>query len=449
MNTKLHPEDSVENLQNKQVMNTVAIIKASTISGHFPERYHVKLQEKTLLEFIVDRMKQSKMVHSLVLATTTADEDDELAKEAGILGIQVYRGEYDDALGRLYGAASLCKADIVVTIMGDYPLVDPWETDKLLEQFIASGASFCQNEYYEGIITGLGIEIISYKLLEKSHSETTLPVHKQLGMNIFRDTLEGKDVLKVKYPHLRPNYRVNLAVPDDVVIINQIIEGCPDLSYAEIVQYIDNNPIVAKYAQQNISGTKEAGVEKLALFPGKVKKIISGMSSGDTNLSYPISVELSLTNICNLECIWCSDLDLRAKSSNDMELDLLKKLFKDLAENGTTGIVIEGGGEPTLHKKFKELLRYGKEYGLNLGLITNGVRLHFEEYVHYFDWIRISLDAATKKQFLDGKKRDLFDKVIGNIQKMVSQKHQSGTVVGVGYVLTKDNEVEPNVFENL
>ena len=86
----------------------------------------------------------------------------------------------------------------------------------------------------------------------------------------------------------------------------------------------------------------------------------------------------------------------------------MKKLFKDLSANGTTGVVIEGGGEPTLYNKFNDVVSYIKDLGLSIGLITNGVRMQYEQHLDKFDWIRISLDATDKNQFFEGKKRDLF-----------------------------------------
>jgi wyosine [tRNA(Phe)-imidazoG37] synthetase (radical SAM superfamily) len=62
-----------------------------------------------------------------------------------------------------------------------------------------------------------------------------------------------------------------------------------------------------------------------------------------------------------------------------------------------------GGGEPTLHKDFGEIVRYIKSKRLQIGIVTNGSRLEKIEAVveelKEKDWIRISIDAAGEGVF--------------------------------------------------
>jgi radical SAM protein with 4Fe4S-binding SPASM domain len=419
-------------------MEASAVIKASCISENFPERFKVKIQDQPLLKFIVDRLRQSEILQHIVLATSDDPIDDSLVHAAHKLDVETYRSAYYDSLGRLYGAAKLCKSDIVVKVLGNYPFVDPWETDKLVRQFIESKSSYSMNEHYEGIILGLGVEVVNVELLERVHKEVKKPFLRRLGSNYFPDILKQSEILNIKYPHVRPEYRASLAVPSDVLVVEEIAKKAKSLNYEGIVKCIDDNPILVNYASQNIAGPRETSVEKLVLFPQKIEAYRT-QNEKSVDLTYPVSVELSLSNRCNLECIWCSDLELRKKSNKDIDFEVLKDLFKDLSENGTTGVVIEGGGEPTLYNKFNDVIEYIKSLGLSIGLITNGVRMQYEQHLEKFDWIRISLDATDKKQFYEGKKRNLFERVMSNIEKIAVHTNDSSTVLGIGYVLTKDN----------
>jgi radical SAM protein with 4Fe4S-binding SPASM domain len=102
--------------------------------------------------------------------------------------------------------------------------------------------------------------------------------------------------------------------------------------------------------------------------------------------------------------------------------------------------VIEGGGEPTIYPRFNDVLICVKDYGLSLGLITNGVKLQYEDKLDCFDWIRVSLDATVKDKFLERKGDGLFNLVMSNIQKIAKRKNINGLIIGVGYVLTNLNE---------
>lgn len=419
-------------------MKVTAIIKASSISNYFPDRYRVTIDGLPLLEFIINRVRGSRLIDDIILSTTKDKADDPLVETAARLNVKSYRGEYEDSIGRLYGSATLGKADIVVKIMGHYPLVDMVEADKMITAFLDSDNDYAYNEHYEGIILGLGVEVFTYDLIRKANTSITSSVKRRFGSTVFKEIVDSGRILAPKYELQRPDYRLTLAVPKDEIILNQVIEKCEELTYEHIVRYMDENPVIVQYAQQNLSISNEVGIEKILLFPEKTKTI-NNYTESSVDCSYPVSVELSLTNRCNLACKWCSDNYLRKSSMVDIDFDVLRKLFKDLADNGTRGVVIEGGGEPTIYKRFNEVVDCAKDHGLSIGLITNGIEFPYEEKLGAFDWIRLSLDAATAEQYRSAKGRDLFDRVISNIQNITRRKNAENLVVGIGFVVTRDN----------
>ena len=76
-----------------------------------------------------------------------------------------------------------------------------------------------------------------------------------------------------------------------------------------------------------------------------------------------------------------------------------------LRSKGLLSIILLGGGEPTLHRDFVEIVRFIKEKGLELGIVTNGSRLdrvsEIAAELEENDWIRISIDAAREETFRD------------------------------------------------
>lgn len=177
---------------------------------------------------------------------------------------------------------------------------------------------------------------------------------------------------------------------------------------------------------------------KLLLHQDKVNsifRVLSGESVYDS--MPPISVELHLTDLCNLNCSWCTDGMLRRnKASNPKEV--LFTLFDYLAAHGV-GVTIEGGGEPSVHHDFAQIVRYGQAKSLRMGLISNGVR-DFSELIPCFTWARISLDASTAEEYEIEKGCAKFDTVLGNLSRFAASRDPSRTHVGVGYVLTVRNQ---------
>lgn len=160
----------------------------------------------------------------------------------------------------------------------------------------------------------------------------------------------------------------------------------------------------------------------------------------------PISVEIHLSNRCNLNCEWCVDREIR-QSKKELSRDVLYKVINEFAHKGI-GLTIEGGGEPTVHPFFEEFVFECKKSGIKLGLITNGVKKISVEVIKKFDWIRVSVDSANADEYAREKGCDCFKKVIENV-KYIS-RNAPNVVLSIGFVLTNRNWTNlENLFLNL
>jgi MoaA/NifB/PqqE/SkfB family radical SAM enzyme len=129
-----------------------------------------------------------------------------------------------------------------------------------------------------------------------------------------------------------------------------------------------------------------------------------GVDASDQGLPIfsPISINLDLTSACNFSCPFCVDSKL-INAGKNLALEEVKKTINTLHSHGLLSVILIGGGEPTLHKDFGEIVRYIKSKGLQIGIVTNGSRLEKIEAVveelKEKDWIRISIDAAGEGVF--------------------------------------------------
>lgn len=177
---------------------------------------------------------------------------------------------------------------------------------------------------------------------------------------------------------------------------------------------------------------------KLLLNNEKVNSILdvrNGIKKMDER--FPLSVELHLTDNCNLKCEWCTDKELR-KNGAVMDLDVVSRLFREFWRHGT-GVTLEGGGEPTVHPEFHRVAEIGQSNSLDMGLITNGT-VDISESIFRMRWARISLDSSTREEYRQEKGVDCFDRVLANLEKMSAARDPKQTFLGVGYVLTTRNQ---------
>ena len=393
------------------------------------------VQGRTVLEWIVERLGKAARLDEIVAAVGDEVQDAAIIEAAKSIGIEVLAGYPEDVPARLKMTAEAKGADHVVRVNGNFPLVDPASLDDLLADHVVLGADLSLNSHYHGIIYGLGVEILSRAGLGKAASEHLTREQRAIGSSYL---CHHPEKYKIHFKPARitaPHFRVSVDYQADINVVEEIIRQGPDPHHESVLEFLNSRPDLT--AGQAPSRPGEVSLEKALLFPEKIQALkLNNCVTFDQ--TYPISVELSLTNRCNHACVWCSDADLRERLGGEMTLAELEPLFADLRRGGTRGVVIEGGGEPTLHPEFREVVKAARRYGLAVGLITNGFKLPYFDMVEDFEWIRVSLDAAGREDYWELKGINGFDRVINNLMTITAKRRH--TTLGVGYVVTNRND---------
>ena len=82
----------------------IVIIQARFDSTRFPGKILKTINGKSLLEILILRLKKSKLVNKIIVATTKKKNDDEIIKQTKHLDIDYYRGSSNNVLQRYYYA---------------------------------------------------------------------------------------------------------------------------------------------------------------------------------------------------------------------------------------------------------------------------------------------------------------------------------------------------------
>ncbi len=145
----------------------IAIIQARTTSIRFPEKIFYKLGKVSLLEFLVQRVKNSNKINKVVVAIPNNTANLKIKK---ILKnkTDVFLGSENDVLDRFYSAANKYKADAIVRICGDCPFVDPNVIDKIVSIFKEKNYDYVSNTIDPTFPDGLDVEIFSFKILKEA-----------------------------------------------------------------------------------------------------------------------------------------------------------------------------------------------------------------------------------------------------------------------------------------
>ena len=154
-------------------MNVGAIIQARMGSTRLPGKVLLKVMGKPLLWYQLERLKQSRTLTNVIVATTLSKEDDDIKVFCNDYGVKCFRGDEKDVLGRYYFCASSHSIDPIVRVTGDCPLVEPALLDEVVGFFI-------ENPEFDRVCTGLtypeglDVEVVSLASLSAAWKEAKL-----------------------------------------------------------------------------------------------------------------------------------------------------------------------------------------------------------------------------------------------------------------------------------
>jgi spore coat polysaccharide biosynthesis protein SpsF len=148
----------------------VASIEARMTSTRLPGKVLKPCLNRPMLELMVERVKRSRYLDAIVVATTVNATDDPIVQLAQRLNIDFFRGSEFDVVGRVTGAMQTAKADIIVQLTSDCPLIDPEIIDQFVRIYAANDFDHVSNAILRSYPDGLDVQIASLPVLEKSYA---------------------------------------------------------------------------------------------------------------------------------------------------------------------------------------------------------------------------------------------------------------------------------------
>ena len=113
------------------------IIQARMGSSRLPGKVMMNVDDKnTLLYYVIQQLKFSKLAKNMMIATTTSEKDGDIVNFAIKMNLNYFRGEMDNVLDRYYQCAKNFSISTIVRISADDPLIDPTVVDRIIEKFI-------------------------------------------------------------------------------------------------------------------------------------------------------------------------------------------------------------------------------------------------------------------------------------------------------------------------
>ena len=154
-------------------MKIVATIEARMTSSRLPGKVLMNVNKKPILSFLINRLRQVSSIDEIVLATTINSTDDELITFANLNELSFFRGSENNVMKRVIDAADEAKADIIVEITGDCPLIDPQIIEQMIQIYTNNSAEYVNNCHIRSYPDGMDIQVFSLNTLKKSYQMTS------------------------------------------------------------------------------------------------------------------------------------------------------------------------------------------------------------------------------------------------------------------------------------
>ncbi|MEW6715910.1 MAG: glycosyltransferase family protein [Chloroflexota bacterium] len=159
-------------MRGQSKTHVVAIIQARMGSTRLPGKTLVDIVGKPLLGHVIERVQACQTIEDIVVATTTAVEDQPILDLAGQYGVMHYTGSEEDVLDRFYQAAINTSAEVIVRITADDPFKDPQVIDHIVSYFLHHPElDYASNTVEPTYPEGLDVEVFSFKALETAWQE--------------------------------------------------------------------------------------------------------------------------------------------------------------------------------------------------------------------------------------------------------------------------------------
>lgn len=238
---------------------TVIIVQARMGSTRLPGKVLKPVLGRPLLAFLVERLKRVRGADRLVIATTTSALDEPIVAFCQKGDIDYFRGSEEDVLSRYNQAAKAFRAETIVRITADCPLIDPFVIDRIIAHKV--GVDYVSNTLVNTFPRGMDTEVFSIQALQAAQNEAKLPSEREHVTPFIYQHPERFRLLNIPYTTPQSHHRWTVDTPEDLTLVTKILEALypidPTFTLEAILKLVSQHPdwsqINAHIVQRQIS----------------------------------------------------------------------------------------------------------------------------------------------------------------------------------------------------
>ena len=239
----------------------LAILQARYSSSRLPKKVLKPILGKPMLLHQIERLKHSKMIDKLVVATSMSFSDNIIEKMCRDNNIDVFRGNLDDVLDRFYQCSESYESDYIVRLTGDCPLIDWKVIDETIQYFFEGNFDFVETSLK--FPDGLDAEIMTKLALKRAWNGAKLPSEREhVTQFIVNRPEEFRNGIFEPVDDLC-HHRWTVDEPEDYEFVKKVYQALykknPLFLMKDILNLLDQNPGLI---EMNSNFTRNEGLEK-------------------------------------------------------------------------------------------------------------------------------------------------------------------------------------------
>ena len=213
-------------------MKLALFIQARLTSRRFPGKMMKTIKNKTIIELVLERISKVENVNKVMVLIPKNLRNYPLYKKLKSLNCDVYRGSEFNVLERFYKAAKKIKAENIIRITGDCPLLDVKILNTMIKKFLSNKYEYITNSIPRTYPNGMDVEIFTFKALQNAWKKAKSPYDKEhVTPLIIKNRNKFNSYNKRNKSNLS-NFRLTLDTPKDYILIKKIYQYFwPDLGF--------------------------------------------------------------------------------------------------------------------------------------------------------------------------------------------------------------------------
>jgi len=230
-------------------MKVTAIIQARMTSTRLPGKVLMEVMGRPLLSYQIERLRFSKMIGNIIIATTTNKEDDPIIELTQKEQLNFYRGSEDDVLDRYYQTAKEYNVKHIMRLTADCPLIAPNVCDSIANTYFESDIDYIHTG--KTFAEGLDCEIVGFMTLTKAWLEAKLKSEREHVTLYIRNHPELFKTMVKGNERDDSRYRITVDEKEDFIVVKTILENLYKgnnkyFTVREIKSFLDMHPEIYK-----------------------------------------------------------------------------------------------------------------------------------------------------------------------------------------------------------